>query len=209
MQKAYFLIASVFYAVLFGLRVFEFREIAKFCIPMFVLLTALYSFVNTKGRGFKQGSYLLTLALFFAFCADTVINFFPDLPGVVIFCATHICLVTYYLKKKPLEAKEVLYAIPLLAIGVMFCIAILPHIASKLLIYGIPAYMALLTLMLWRALCLFKDKNSLKIILGSVLFYLGDISVIMMLAYGDSTALNVETWATYPPTLFLLSLADS
>jgi len=95
-----------------------------------------------------------------------------------------------------------------LAISTMFCIAILPHITSKLFVYCISAYMLLLTLMLWRAICLFRDKNNLKIILGSVLFYLGDIAVIMMLPYGDSTALNVETWATYPPALFLLSLSS-
>jgi len=208
MQKVYFLIASMFYMVLFGLRVFEYPEIAKFCIPTFVLLTALYSFANAKDRTFKQGSLLLTLALAFAFCADVVINFFPNLPGVAIFCAVHICLVAYYLKKKPLESKEFLYIIPILAISTMFCIAILPHITSKLFVYCISAYMLLLTLMLWRAICLFRDKNNLKIILGSVLFYLGDIAVIMMLPYGDSTALNVETWATYPPALFLLSLSS-
>ncbi|MCL2261399.1 MAG: hypothetical protein FWC15_08625 [Fibromonadales bacterium] len=78
MQKAYFLAASVFYVVIFGLRVFEATEIAKFCIPAFVLTTALYSFMNAKDRSFKQGSLLLTLALALAFCADTVINFFPD-----------------------------------------------------------------------------------------------------------------------------------
>jgi len=209
MQKAYFLVASVFYVVIFGLRVFEATEIAKFCIPAFVLTTALYSFMNAKDRSFKQGSLLLTLALALAFCADTVINFFPDLPGVAIFCATHICLIIYYFKKKSLENKEVLYLLPLLAIGTMFCIAILPHITSKLFMYGIPVYMALLTLMLWRALCLFNDKDNLKIILGSALFYLTDISVIMMLAYGDSTVLNIEAWAMYPPALFLLSLVDS
>jgi uncharacterized membrane protein YfcA len=209
MQQLYLLTASVFYIVIFGLRVFEFPNIAKYCIPAFVLMTAIYSFINAKNRSFKQGSLLLTLALAFAFCADTVINFISTGTGVVIFCATHICLISYYFKKKSLEIKEIPYIIPLLAISAMFCIAIAPHLASPVFIYGVPVYVGLLTLMLWRALCLFNDKDNLKIILGSALFYLTDISVIMMLAYGDSTALTIEAWAMYPPALFLLSLVDN
>ncbi|MDR2580517.1 MAG: lysoplasmalogenase family protein [Fibromonadaceae bacterium] len=209
MQKIYFAIASVFYVVIFWLRVFEFPEIAKFCIPAFVLMVALYSFINAKDKSLKQGSLLLTLALAFAFCADAVINFISVQIGVMVFFATHICLVIYYLKKKPLERKEVLYIAPLLAITIMFCMAVVPHTSDKLYIYGIPAYMVLLTVMLWRAVCLFNDKDNLKIILGSALFYLTDISVIMMLAYGDSTALNIEAWAMYPPALFLLSLVGN
>lgn len=199
----------MFYVVIFGLRVFELPQIAKFCIPTFVLATALYSFINAKDRSLKQGSLLMTLALAFAFCADTVINFVSTEIGVVIFCLTHTCLVSYYFKKKPLKANEILYIIPLLLIGIMFYIAIFPNITSALFIYGIPAYVLLLTLVVWRAICLFDNKDSLKIILGSVLFYLTDISVIMMLAYGDSTALNIEAWAMYPPALFLLSLVGN
>ncbi|MDR3001274.1 MAG: lysoplasmalogenase family protein [Fibromonadaceae bacterium] len=206
MQKIYFTIASIFYVLIFWLRVFDFPEAAKFCIPAFVLMLAVYSFINAKDRSLKQGSLLLTLALAFAFFADTVINFISVQMGVMIFFATHICLVIYYFKKKPLESKELLYIVPLLAITIMFCMAVVPHTTDKLYIYGIPAYMILLTVMLWRAVCLFNDKDNVKIILGSALFYLTDISVIMMLAYGDSTALNVEAWAMYPPALFLLSL---
>ncbi|MDR3002289.1 MAG: lysoplasmalogenase family protein [Fibromonadaceae bacterium] len=211
MQMAYFLAVSVFYVIIFWLRVFEHTEISKFFISSFVLLTVLYSFANAKDKSFKQGSLLVTLALAFAFIAETVINFFPKLPvpGVTIFCATHICLVIYYFKRKSLESKEILYAIPLLAISVIFCIAILPNVTLKLFLYGVPIYMVLLTLMLWRAVCMFNDKDGLKIILGSVLFYLVDISVIMVRAYGSSTALNIETWAMYPPALFLLSLVGS
>lgn len=209
MKQLYFFIAAVFYVVIFGLRVFEFTEIAKFCIPAFVLIAALYSFINAKDRSLKHGSLLLTFALTFAFCADTVINFISTQIGVVIFCLTHICLISYYLKRKSLEKKEIFFIIPLLLIGAMFYKAIFPHITSALFRYGIPVYVLLLTLMLWRALCLFNDRDGLKVVLGSALFYLTDISVIMMLAYGDSTALTIEAWAMYPPALFLLSLVGS
>jgi hypothetical protein len=91
----------------------------------------------------------------------------------------------------------------------MFCLAIVPHLSSKIFVYGVPAYVGLLTFVLLRTICLFNDKDNLKIILGSALFYLTDISVIMSLAYRDSTALAIETWAMYPPALFLLGLVDN
>jgi uncharacterized membrane protein YhhN len=180
---------------------------------VFVLLAAIASFLNARDRSFKQGSLLLTIALFVAFCADTVINLLdPVLPvkiGVIIFLVCHICLLTYFLKKKPFEAKELTYLLPLLGISAVFCIAIVPQIQSALLMYGVPFYMFLLTLMLWRAICLYKDKDNVKIILGAVLFFITDISVIMMQAFGNAQALRIETWAVYPPALFLLSLIDN
>jgi len=190
-------------------------HIAKFCIPAFVLMTAIYSFVNAKDRSLKQGSLLLTLALAFAFCADVVINFISSTYGVAVFFIVHTLLIIFFVKKKPFEVKEIKYIIPLLAIGVLFFIAIYPGLAAKtqLHIYGIAAYLLLLTIILWRALCLYNDKDNLKIILGSVLFYLGDISVVMILAFGHSPVLdivlNTETWLKYTPALFLLSLIDN
>jgi uncharacterized membrane protein YhhN len=180
-----------------------------------VLLTAIASFVNARDRSFKQGSLMLTIALLVAFLADTTINFIDPIPGiafkpgVVIFLACHICLLIYFLKKKHFEAKELLYIIPLLAISAIFCIVIVPQIGSALLKNGVPFYMLLLTLMLWRAICLYRDKDNLKIIIGSILFFITDISVIMIQAFGNTDALRIETWAAYPPALFLLSLIDN
>jgi uncharacterized membrane protein YfcA len=128
---------------------------------------------------------------------------------VVIFLACHICLLAYFFKKKHFEVKELLYILPFLGISAIFSAAIVPHISSALLSYGVPFYMLLLTLMLWRAICLYKDKDNVKIILGAVLFFITDISVIMIQAYGNITALRIETWAVYPPALFLLSLIDN
>jgi uncharacterized membrane protein YhhN len=200
---------------MFALRAFNMFSAARFFIPVFVLLAAIASFVNARDRSFKQGSLLLTIALLVAFCADTVINFVDPLPsvafkpGVVIFLACHICLLAYFFKKKPFETKELLYILPFLGISAIFCAAIVPQIESALLTYGVPFYMFLLTLMLWRAICLYNDKDNVKIILGAVLFFITDISVIMIQAFGNIQALRIETWAVYPPALFLLSLIDN
>jgi uncharacterized membrane protein YhhN len=217
MVKLYFPIAAILYVIIFALRALDMFDIARFFIPVFVLLTAIASFVNARDRTFKQGSLLLTIALSVAFCADTVINFIDPIStfkaGVIIFLACHICLLSYFFKKKSFEVKEILYIIPFLGISAIFCVIIVPNISSTLLTYGVPFYVFLLTLMLWRAICLYKDKDNVKIILGSVLFFITDISVIMMLAYPENadaqTALRIETWAVYPPALFLLSLVDN
>jgi uncharacterized membrane protein YhhN len=215
MLKLYFPIAAILYVVIFALRAFNLFDVARFFIPPFVLLTAVASFVNARDRSFNQGSLMLSIALFVAFLADTTINFIdpiPDIafkPGVVIFLACHICLLIYFFRKKKFEAKEFLYILPLLGISAVFCIVIVPQIGSALLRYGVPFYMLLLTLMLWRAICLYKDKDNLKIIVGSVLFFITDISVIMIQAYGNILPLRIETWVVYPPALFLLSLIDN
>nr|AGS52175.1 hypothetical protein [uncultured bacterium contig00049] len=213
MLKLYYPVAAILYVVIFALRVFDVFQVARFFIPVFVLLTAIASFVNARDRSFKQGSLMLSIALLVAFCADTVINLVdPILPvkvGVIIFLACHICLLIYFFRKKSFEAKELLYILPLLGISAIFCIAIVPLIESALLMYGVPFYMLLLTLMLWRAVCLYKDKDNVKIILGAILFFITDISVIMIQAYGNITPLRIETWAVYPHALFLLSLVDN
>ena len=208
MKKVYFIFATLLYIVILALRVFELNKIAMHCIPAFVLLTVIYSFFNAKKRLFPQSSLILTLALALAFCADMVINFIDEIPGAMIFFAVHACLVILYLSKKPFELKEIPLIFPLLAINALFYVAFFPYLESAFYILGIFAYLTLLTLMLWRAVCLYKDKDGLKIIMGSVLFFLTDISVIMMVAYGNFTTLNIDAWVLYPPALFSLSLIN-
>jgi uncharacterized membrane protein YhhN len=90
---------------LFVLKLSGLDSITKYLIPVFVLGICLYSLQgNTPGA---PGDRLISLALFFAFIGDFIINLTP-IPSVCIisFALTHLCLTAYYFTGKKFNRSE-------------------------------------------------------------------------------------------------------
>jgi len=73
----------------------------------------------------------------------------------------------------------------------------------------VPIYLFLLSFMAWRSICTFGEEQSGRIILGSVLFWICDVFILLELtaANFDDPPLYmlIISWLTYLPALFLLS----
>ncbi|MDR1088232.1 MAG: lysoplasmalogenase family protein [Coriobacteriales bacterium] len=73
----------------------------------------------------------------------------------------------------------------------------------------VPLYMVILSLMAWRSICTFGERQSGRIIAGSLLFYACDVFILAELTAPNFSnpplTLLILSWLCYLPALFLLS----
>jgi hypothetical protein len=192
------------YAGIFLLKLYGLDRVTKFIIPVFVLGICLYSLQGTtKDR-------LISLALFFAFVGDSLINLSPFPSACIIpFALTHVCLIVYYLTRKTFALNELLTLVPILLLSGFFYDRIradIPGGAQKAVCL---AYLGILDIMVWRAGCLLFSAETrsdrLKVLWGSVLFYITDVMVCLYTVY-HHRAFIIVIWSIYPTALGLLSM---
>ena len=181
-NKLFLLILALLYPFIFLMKFFNLESISKYSIPVLILLI----FFNSITRADKSGNRkaLISLALFFAFVGDCLINL-TTVPQfcVIFFSLTHVCLSYYYFKLKPLDILDWLKLIPVLIICSVFFFFVSGFISREIIKLVLAGYLSVLTLMVWRALCLFPAKNEKlkvkRILMGSVLFYITDLVVCL------------------------------
>ena len=190
-----------FYGLILTLKTVGGRDAADGLIPVYVLLTALYSVSLTCRDG-----RLLTAALFCAFIGDACINWIHWKPGALIFCLAHLLLIAFYLNIQPIRRQDLLVLLPFVAVGGAYYLAVKDDVPSQALAWLLIAYLILLSMMAWRALCTNNSTVFPLLAIGSLLFYLTDLSVLSDILY-EERLFSLLTWTLYPPALFLLSLA--
>jgi hypothetical protein len=73
---------------------------------------------------------------------------------------------------------------------------------------GVPVYLLILTLSLWKAVVLINKHEYIALVCGILLFYVSDYIVISGLIYDLPDAANNIIWFTYIPSLFLISITN-
>lgn len=203
------------YGVIFLLKLFWGKDGADYVIPIFVFFTFLHSLKQHQWH-----FHLLPLALLCAFIGDTFINLTPWREGALIFCVTHICLLTQLFHIPPTQKQHtpslhpqgalnftviraVQIAIAIIAVSLFTTInTALSEFPLKL--FG-AIYIFLISSVAWRGVLCVLQKPWLPLGLGCLLFFLTDILVIHNVLTPASW-LTLSTWLVYPPALFFLSI---
>lgn len=212
----YAIVMACLYGVIFFLKLFWGKDGADYVIPIFVFFTFLHSL-----RQHQWHFHLLPLALLCAFIGDVSINLTPWREGALIFCVTHICLLTQLFRIPPTPKQHisplssqkslallVIRAIQIAIATLAFSLFLTINTAStafSLKFFGV-MYIFLVSCVAWRGLLCVQRNSWLPLGLGCLLFFLTDILVIHNVLT-PATWLTLSTWLVYPPALFFLSIA--
>lgn len=189
------------YLTILALKVFAGRDGAGWIIPVYVFAALLYSIYKSVSR-----TRLISLALFFALLGDIFINCTPWKQGAAVFCLTHACLIICCLRYMPPARRDIVPALPVFCTGLAYYLLVRADLPDKMMHIAFALYLFLISVMLWRALCLRGGMFSMVMGVGALLFFLTDLSVLSDALYAQR-ALSILTWLLYPPALFLLSMA--
>jgi hypothetical protein len=226
----YSMLFILFFVALLSLKIVENLKLipyhsieVRILVPLFAGITCLYSLLI---KGYEK-TMLIAIALLFAMIAEIINAANLDF-GLLFFAITHTCLTIFHWKKTSKLEHELIvqnnlgrmkkmkileyvslavFAVLFVLITVLIEINIHPENLEYQLV--VPLYLLVLSLMAWRSICTYGERGSLKIILGSVLFYLCDVFILAELATPNfdfpPLYLIILSWITYVPALFLLS----
>ncbi|GHU54841.1 hypothetical protein FACS1894132_10070 [Clostridia bacterium] len=206
----YNIIFMIFFIVLMTLKTSMNEEIiVKILVLLYLFLTFLYSlFVKSEIE-----TQFLTVALFFIFIAEILVAF-GYVFGYAFFALTHIFLIMYFVKithKNIIKSYQKFKYLALLILLVIYSICtvfiennLLENTLQNVLI--VPIYMLLLTIMLWKAICVFIQENVFftRIFYGALLFYLCDMLVLFELTTAQLLPLIFVSWVAYIPAIFFI-----
>ena len=179
-------------------------------IPLFVSLVFIY---NAHSNPFsKRNNAFLFFAFLFVCLGDYIINLTQWGAWFIIpFVLVHVNLILYFSKEKPWTKSDIKFVWPIMLLSALLYFILIPIIADTTRLLVLAIYMALLSTMLWRAICYTTTKNNdpqkIRIIAGAFLFYVTDLSVASNVVI-QSKVLIVVTWICYVPALVMLSLMN-
>ena len=207
----YITLSFLCYVTILFSKLVEYETITTYLIPFFVFLVFISAIVFNWPLVKKR--WLLCLAFGFVCIGDFLLNLTTyGKYCVLAFCATHICLIIYYLQDNHFKKSDLNYLFLLFGFSATLYLLINRAIAEVYLSVVFAVYLIVLSTMLWRALCYIKSDNTLLrkvlIIAGSSLFYITDICVSSNELYHTKT-LIILTWICYPPALVMLSLINA
>jgi len=230
LDRIYIIVSICFFLLLWTLKIIEDLNIiayhawaVRIGVPGYVGITFLYNLLAPSIEKTK----FITIALLFAALAE-IINAADMDFGLLFFSVTHTCLTIFHWKKtnalkqekiaqkdenwlsfyKKLSTRSFLI---MWGLYILFTAIIMINLHEHTLEYMlvVPIYLFLLTLMGWRSICTYGEEQSGRIILGSLLFYICDVFILLELTAPnfDNPPLIylVLSWITYLPALFLLS----
>ena len=229
-DRIYLVISIVFFFLLWTLKIIEDLNLiayhtwaVRIGVPGYVGITFLYNWLAPSTEKTK----FISIALLFAMLAEMINAANLDF-GLLFFSVTHTCLTIFHwkktvaLKKEKLATKDeawlafykklstrsfIVMWVLYLIFSTMIMMNLHEHTLEYLLV--VPIYLFLLTLMGWRSIYTYGEKQSGRIILGSLLFYICDVFILLVLTAPnfDNPPLIylVLSWITYLPALFLLS----
>jgi uncharacterized membrane protein YhhN len=209
--KNYIAVAVLFFIAILFSKTANCESITKYLIPVFVAFVFVhavaYNLPLTKNHKF------LLLAFGFVCIGDFMINLSSyGKYSVLAFCCTHICLTIYYFSDNKFKLVNLTYLITVLLFSAALFLIINKNIDEVYLSIVFGAYLTVLSVMLWRALCYLQSENrfvrKFLIISGSLLFFITDICVSANVVYNSKT-LIIITWICYPPALVMLSLTNT
>ena len=206
MQIIYIITCVALYPGILVTKAVGLDAVSDILIPVFVFLA--FSYTLYQWRSNKQNG-LMCLAFLFILIGDVSINLLSYKPGAVVFFMTHILLTILFLRLQPFQKSDLRLLPVFLLIALIYFLMVFPdlHFASiphLVLLIGLVLYLSLLSVMVWRAVCL--PKQYIVLVIGALLFYATDLVVLLNVIYIEKI-FKIVTWLLYPPALFLLSFA--
>lgn len=139
--------------------------------------------------------------------------------GMVGFLSAYACLIWVYTRRFSLGARDLLSALPVLAVLVPMLIFLLPHVTGPFLIIAL-VFAFIVGFMAWNAICTihrgyYRRDVSIRFAIAGYLMFLSDMGVALTFFYpgmqGNIPWLLNEVWVTYIPgwTLILITIAEN
>jgi hypothetical protein len=134
------------------------------------------------------------------------------------FLSAYFSLTWVYARKLSFTAKDLLSALPVLAILVPILILLLPHVTGPFLIFAL-VFSFIVSFMAWNGICTihrgyYRRTVAIKFAVAGYLMFLSDMGVAIGFFYpgmqGNIPWLLNEIWVTYIPawTLILITIAE-
>jgi hypothetical protein len=139
--------------------------------------------------------------------------------GMAGFLSAYVCLTWVYTRKFSFGARDLLSALPVLAVLVPILILLVPHVTGPFLIVAL-VFAFTVGFMAWNAICTihrgyYRRSVSIKFAVAGYLMFLSDMGVALTFFYpglqGNIPWLLNEVWVTYVPgwTLILITIAEN
>jgi hypothetical protein len=208
--RYYFVVCCLLYPLIFTVKYFNVEWAEKIFVPAFVLLVFAFNvYLNPLAKG---KNIFLFFAFFFVCLGDIIINLFEfDTVAVVSFLLTHANLILYYSSRQPWGKADVKYLMPVALLSAAIFLLTRPRMTAAWQLAGFGVYLTVLSVMLWRAVCLRETNDAARqkwlIIGGSLLFYCTDVAVSANVVFNTKILLAL-TWICYTPALFMLSVMN-
>ena len=178
------------------------------CSLMFVILgiiNLVYCCVKHK----KCGAFplLLTLGLIFGMAADIVLCL-DFITGAAVFAVGHIFFLASYCAYSGFRAKDILFSSFMLVISVIILMLPVFNYGSTLMFIIVLCYGLIISLMVGKAIGNFIAKKGmveLLVLIGSVMFYLSDLMLLMNIFGGNIPYTDTMCCYLYWPGQALLA----
>ncbi|WP_372368817.1 lysoplasmalogenase [Candidatus Uabimicrobium sp. HlEnr_7] len=174
-QSSFFTLAILTSILHLIVIVYDFRNGIYITKPLvLVLLIQVWNYEkdSTANYGVK---HWFVLGLLFSLVGDIVLMT-PKMfvYGILFFLGAQCSYIIAFLQLSFWKRKDLLYLVPAVIYMLILLSFLLPHVGTILL--PIIIYAFIISLMLWRALCLLtiKSTHSYLLVVGSVLFVLSD-----------------------------------
>ncbi|BBM83637.1 hypothetical protein UABAM_01990 [Candidatus Uabimicrobium amorphum] len=145
--------------------------ISKPLIVVFLLQVWNYQADSSSNQHIKQW---FMMGLMFSLVGDVVLMNKQFVYGILFFLGAQCCYTVTFTKLYPWRTKDIIPAIPAATYMAFLLWVLLPKVGNLLI--PITIYAFVISMMLWRALCITALKNMLAYLLacGSILFVVSD-----------------------------------
>ena len=170
---------------------------------------------------------ILGLAIVFLFIGDFFLVFlwnilgegplYVKIAGQLAFLSAYVCLIWVYTRKFKFAIKDILAALPVLAVLVPILLILLPRVSAEMLVISL-VFALVVSFMAWRAICTvygayYIKKVAIRFAIAGFLMFLSDMGVAFIFFYPgmeNVPLLENEVWITYIPAwaLILLSIFE-
>jgi hypothetical protein len=197
------------------------KGVAKYALIATIFTASLFA---TKPTRIHK---ILGLAIIFLFIGDfflvflwNVLSNFSDILLIVKICGMagflsgYVCLIWVYTRRFSFAIKDILAAIPVLAVVIPVLIILVPRVSGAFLIFAL-VFALVVSFMAWSAICTlrrgyYSKKVAVRFALAGFLMFLSDMGVAFIMFYPGMENfpwLENEVWITYIPawTLILIT----
>lgn len=175
------------------------------------LLLGLVSFISVKKKSLDNYfSLFVLLGLTVCFLADIVLNF-DFIIGAIFFAVGHIFYFSSYCTLRKFNRIDFLISIILASSSLIFLVTSDSFdFGGQILKYACFFYAFIISFMLGKAFVnyfLLKNKTSLLLFLGSLLFFASDVALLFYVFGGASEFANTICFITYFPAQCIIALS--
>lgn len=186
------------------------EDVSRWAIPVFVGMWALDAAWTTRAWS-AVARWTWTGAFALVFSGDFLINLTPwGKYSALSFTLAHTLFIWQYLLIRPFRLRQSVWLLPVATVSVAYLVWTVPLIPQTPTAIALCAYLALLSVMLWRAICTTLEgglrSRGAWILPGAALFYAVDLMVCRGAAE-DSSRWVVPTWICYPVALGCLGIS--